>query len=32
MINFDDIAKENLKEHNSNWRKNSSLFIHNINN
>ena len=21
MINFDDVAKENIKEHNSNWQQ-----------
>ena len=22
MINFDDVTKENIKEHNANWRQN----------
>ena len=31
MINFDDVAKENIKEHNQNWPK-FLIFIPNTNN
>ena len=32
MINFDDVAKQNIKEHNPNWPQISDQSLQNINN